>query len=170
VRARVLLLALAAAACAAAAPVRQAPQVDARAIWLDAHNRERAAFGVAPLVWDEGLAQAALSYARQLAPTGRLRHAPRSARPGQGENLWIGTRGAFPPAAMTGNWAGERRHFRRGTFPDVSRTGDWKHVGHYTQMVWPTTTRVGCGLASSPRWDVLVCRYSPPGNRDGVRI
>jgi hypothetical protein len=34
-------------------------------------------------------------------------------------------------------------------------------------MIWPTTTRVGCALASTPRTDYLVCRYSPAGNIDG---
>lgn len=101
---------------------------------------------------------------------GRLVHSSRLQRPDQGENLWMGTRGSYRAGTMTGAWAGERSNFRRGTFPNVSRTGDWSHVGHYTQMVWPTTTRLGCGLASSPQWDVLVCRYSPPGNRDGDRM
>jgi hypothetical protein len=146
------------------------PAGDARTVWLADHNRQRAAFGSAPLVWDEDLARQAYVRAQQLALQGRLEHTPRAQRPGQGENLWLGSRGSFRAACMTGTWAAEKRHFRRGIFPNVSRTGDWKHVGHYTQMVWPTTTRVGCGLASSPRWDVLVCRYSPPGNRDGVRI
>jgi hypothetical protein len=108
--------------------------------------------------------------ARQLAAIGRLEHTLKAQRPNQGENLWMGSRGSYRVQAMTGTWAAERRLFRHGVFPAVSRRGDWRLVGHYTQMVWPTTTRLGCALASSPRWDVLVCRYSPPGNRDGVRI
>lgn len=148
----------------------QSIRADARLVWLNDHNRERSAYGVAPLAWDEGLARGAAAYARILASEGRLRHSAKIERAGQGENLWLGTRGAYVPGEMTRTWAEEKRHFRRGVFPNVSRTGDWRHVGHYTAMIWPTTTRVGCGLASSPRWDVLVCRYSPAGNRDGVRI
>jgi hypothetical protein len=34
-------------------------------------------------------------------------------------------------------------------------------------MVWPTTTRIGCAVASNGRFDYLVCRYSPAGNIDG---
>ena len=143
---------------------------DPRAIWLSAHNRERSAFGSAPLAWDETLAAQARGYAGELARLGRLQHSPRSQRRGQGENLWLGSRRAYVPEAMIASWASERRFFRRGIFPAVSQTGNWRDVGHYTQIVWPGTTRVGCGLASSVRWDVLVCRYSPAGNRDGQRI
>ncbi|MCY7280165.1 MAG: CAP domain-containing protein, partial [Sphingomonas bacterium] len=97
-------------------------------------------------------------------------HSPKIKRPGQGENLWIGTRGAFRLQSMVGSWASERSTFRPGRFPATSRTGHWADVGHYSQMVWPTTSRLGCALGSSARWEVLVCRYSPPGNVDGVRL
>jgi hypothetical protein len=137
---------------------------------LGIHNAERAAVGSAPLLWDPVLAVAAGVYAAELARTGVLRHSPRAARPGQGENLWMGTRGAFAPAQMAGSWASERRWFRPGIFPSVSNTGNWADVGHYTQMIWPTTTRVGCALASSARADFLVCRYAPAGNIDGRRV
>ena len=84
---------------------------------IAAHNRERAAFGSPPLAGDPALAAAAQVYARQLALVGRLQHSPRSARPGQGENLWIGTRGAYSVEAMVGTWSSEKRHFQSGRFP-----------------------------------------------------
>jgi hypothetical protein len=68
---------------------------------------------------------------------------------------------------MVSDWASERRMFQAGLFPAVSRTGNWADVAHYTQIVWPTTTRVGCALASNGRTDYLVCHYSPAGNIDG---
>jgi hypothetical protein len=40
----------------------------------------------------------------------------------------------------------------------------WHAVGHYTQMIWRTTARIGCGLAEGTNSQVLVCRYAPPGN------
>ena len=137
---------------------------------LAIHNRERAAFGSPLLGWDPALAAAATAHAAQLAGLGRLQHALRSVRLGQGENLWIGTRGAYPIEAMAGTWASEKRHFRPGRFPANSRTENGADVGHYTQMVWPSTGRMGCGMASSARWDVLVCRYAPAGNVDGVML
>ena len=96
-------------------------------------------------------------------------HSPRSGRPGIAENLWIGTAGAYSPAAMVDHWGEERRHFRNGIFPDVSTTGNWLDVSHYTQMIWRGTTHVGCALHRGSRWDVLVCRSRPKGNRDGQR-
>ena len=82
----------------------------------------------------------------------------------------MGTAGAYSPAAMVQSWAGERRFFRPGIFPNVSTTGNWADVAHYTQMIWASTTMVGCAVQRSSRQDVLVCRYSPSGNRDGQAV
>lgn len=128
------------------------------------HNQARSAAGVAPIYWDASLAAAADAWAAELARTGRWGHSPAPTRPGQGENLWMGTRGAFTIDEMVGSWAGEARWFKPGVFPDVSRTGRWEQVGHYSQMIWRGTTRVGCALRSSAGNDYLVCRYSPAGN------
>jgi uncharacterized protein YkwD len=137
---------------------------------LAAHNEVRAQAGVAPLAWDPALANAAAGYAVQLALTNTFQHSDRHARPGTGENLWMGTRGYYSYEAMVGGWASEQRDFMPGVFPAVSRSGNWENVGHYTQMVWPTTTRVGCAVASNARSDYLVCRYSPAGNIDGRSV
>jgi uncharacterized protein YkwD len=134
---------------------------------LAAHNALRAQAGVAPLTWDAELGNEAAAYAMQLALTNSFQHSDRNARHGTGENLWMGTHGAYNYEAMVRGWASEQRYFTPGIFPNVSRSGNWEDVGHYTQMVWPTTTRVGCAVASNSRADYLVCRYSPAGNIDG---
>jgi hypothetical protein len=82
----------------------------------------------------------------------------------------MGTRGAFGPEQMVGSWLAEKRYFRPGLFPNVSATGNWLDVSHYTQMVWRGTTHVGCAIHRSARWDFLICRYSPPGNKDGKPV
>lgn len=137
---------------------------------LVAHNHERVQVGVPPLVWDPALAASAAAYGPALASAGRLQHSPRASRPGQRENLWMGTRGAYGPEQMVANWSGEKRFFRPGIFPAVSSTGNWLDVSHYTTMIWPTTTRIGCAVHSTARLDFLICRYSPPGNIDGARV
>lgn len=157
---------------AAAAPaMAQAPAPDPTSVrLLAAHNRERAAVGVPPLQWDPALAAAALSYGPAIAALGRLQHSPKETRPGQRENLWMGTTGAFSPEQMVSTWTEERRFFRPGIFPMVSTTGNWLDTSHYTTLIWRTTTRVGCAIYRTPSWDYLICRYSPPGNIDGQPV
>jgi hypothetical protein len=157
---------LAASAPAVAQPVASA--FPARIV--AAHNVERARMGMPALVWDPALAAGAAVYAQQMAASGQFAHSDRSRRRGVGENLWMGTRGAFSFEAMVGGWTAEKRYFEPGIFPNNSRTGNWADVGHYTQMIWPTTTRVGCAIASTPRIDYLVCRYATAGNIDGRQL
>lgn len=162
---RFVLAALVAAVPAGAGAQSFASQFPERIV--AAHNAERARAGVAPLVWDNALGAAAAVYAQQMAWTSRFAHSDRRGRPGIGENLWMGSRGAYSVETMIGGWLSEKRWFRAGVFPNVSRTGNWSDVGHYTQMIWPATTRVGCALASTARTDYLVCRYANKGNVDG---
>jgi hypothetical protein len=150
---------------ASAQPQSFAAQFPARI--LAAHNAQRAALRLPPLVWDPVLGAAAAAYAQQMAITGRFEHSDRSQRRGIGENLWSGSHGAFSVEAMVAAWASERRDFVPGIFPNNSRTGNWMDIAHYTQMIWPGTQRIGCALAASPRADYLICRYSPAGNIDG---
>ena len=160
-----LALTASATAAADAASASFAQQFPSRI--LAAHNAVRMHAGVTPLVWDPALGNSAAAYARTLAFTNTFQHSDRKARRGVGENLWMGSRGAFSVERMVSDWASEQRLFRAGLFPAVSRSGNWADVGHYTQIVWPSTTRVGCAIATNARADYLVCHYSPAGNMDG---
>lgn len=173
---RALLAALCAAAFAhsatakelAAAPRAEIPHTQPRASeaerLLAAHNSERVRLGLPMLRWNPSLARDADNWARVLVQRGALQHADGSARSGKGENLWMGTAGAWDPGAMVKMFLEERRHFRAATFPGVSRTGNWADVGHYTQIVWRDTREVGCAINTGKGNDVLVCRYHPAGN------
>ena len=142
-----------------------------RSTALAAHNRARAEFGVAPVAWNETLAGEALRHAQYMAATGIYGHDQTPGRRKKmGENLWRGTRGVFSYDIMIGVMIEEQRLFRPGHFPNNSASGDWHAVAHYTQIVWPTTTEVGCALASSPTTDYFVCRYAPTGNKDGFYL
>ena len=153
-----------------ASRARPEPVDSVAATLLAVHNRERAAVGAQPLRWDPALAQAAASYGPQLASLGRLVHSPRAGRPGQRENLAMDYSAHTSPERLIGTWVAEKRRLVPGVFPDVSATGNWKDVAHYTQMVWRTTTHVGCAIHSDgQQWSYLICRYSPPGNVDGKR-
>ncbi|MFN3910868.1 CAP domain-containing protein [Hyphomonas sp.] len=131
---------------------------------LTVHNRERAEVGAAPLVWNDDLARDAQRWADHLAATGVLEHAGRDENPNSGENLSMGSAGGYSMAQLAQGWADEKALFQFGTFPDVSTDGNWASVGHYTQMVWKSTARIGCASATGGGWDFLVCRYDPPGN------
>lgn len=124
-RACVLAVAVLAAGTLAAAPGQGASRliVPDSLRFLVAHNRERASWQVPAMTWDPALAAAADRYAGELARTGRWGHSDAATRPGQGENLWMGTRGAFSPEQMVGGWLSERRLYRAGVFPQSAATG-----------------------------------------------
>lgn len=137
---------------------------------LAAHNIERARIGVPELGWDSALAADARLWADELAATGRFEHSPdQPGKPLEGENLWAGTPRAFSPEAMVGLWSAERSDYRPGLFPNNSRSGDVEKVGHYTQLIWRSSRRVGCASAVGRNEEVLVCRYSEAGNIMGQR-
>lgn len=179
------LAGVAALACAAFAPIAasaqdggapsaseiphtQPPAGDINRV-LDLQNRERARLGMAPLAWDSKLADDARDWARALLERGEPDHSPASQRKGQGENLWMGTEGAWTTEAMVQMFLDEREFFQAGSFPEVSTTGNWYDVGHYSQIVWRDTRQVGCALATGNGKDVLVCRYFPAGNVHGEK-
>jgi hypothetical protein len=138
---------------------------------LGAHNRARAQFGVAPMTWSEELVAGATAHAQHMARTGIFGHDQTPGRrKKQGENLWRGQRGVFSYDVMIGVMVEEAKLFRPGAFPNISSNGDWHSVAHYTQIIWPTTTEVGCAVASSATTDYFVCRYAPTGNKDGVHL
>jgi Cysteine-rich secretory protein family len=138
---------------------------------IEVHARARKAYGVAPLTWDESLAADSRRYALAMAKSGVFAHDKQvGIKPQQGENLFKGTSRAFDYTTMAQLWVDERKDFRPGRFPDVVKSGDWRKVGHYTQIIWPTTMRFGCATAGNRQEDFLVCRYLPAGNVYGVTL
>ena len=134
---------------------------------LKQHNIYRTALNLSPLVWSADLAADAEVWAKHLAAKDNGEH-DQSARGKEGENIFWGTTGAYGYAEMVDFWASEKKQFVYGTFPDVT-TSRKAVVGHYTQMIWKTTTSVGCALVGNGQKDYLVCRYSPPGNIVGQK-
>ncbi|MFM9851481.1 MAG: CAP domain-containing protein [Sphingomonadaceae bacterium] len=166
VRMVIFLSLLTSAAVAQAAPTKAAGATVEERL-LSAHNAERARLGHAPLRWSVALSKDAAAWAATLAKTNSFDHAKQS---DQGENLWMGSKGDYSPEEMVGLWIDERRLFKPGRFPAVSTTGQWADVGHYTQLIWRSTTMVGCAIASNAADDYLVCRYDPPGNWIGQDV
>lgn len=135
---------------------------------LESHNRERALAGVPEMRWNDDLARGAQAWADHLSATGQFEHSPNTpGKPLEGENIWGGTPGAFRPESMIGLWIEEKKYFVHGTFPANSSTGRPQDVAHYTQLIWSRSAEVGCGLSNGGGEEILVCRYSEPGNIRG---
>lgn len=163
---------MASLALGAASPLWTPQDVNHRL--LAAHNAERARLGIPPLRWNDRLARQSLLWARKLTLIDGLEHSDTvdyvDATSGEeGENLWRGSIGIFTPEQMVDLWINERKLFVNGPFPRNSSTGQWRDVGHYTQLVWRSTTEVGCAIAAGEEDEVLVCRYLEGGNVIGEK-
>ncbi len=127
------------------------------------HNGVRQKYNVQLLIWDEGLAALAQDWANKIAASGALPPPHRAA----GENLFWGTADQWPVKDVLAVWEAEGRNFDRAT----NTCAPGKNCVHFTQVVWSTTTRLGCGIAKGTTkdgpTDFIVCDYSPPGNLVG---
>jgi pathogenesis-related protein 1 len=134
---------------------------DEQSALVDAHNGWRARFNTPSLVWDNTLATLAQDWADQLAASGQFDHRPDNQF---GENIFMGTADAFPANAVVDDWGGEVANFDVASLtcaPDAT-------CGHFTQVVWSQTARVGCGKSTGDDGnDYWVCNYDPPGNMQG---
>ena len=147
-------------------PINFSP-FDQRILYI--HNQERTAWHVPELKWNFKLEWNAIGYADHLAQIHELVHAPREGRGIERENLLQALPG-WSVDRMMQSWTMEKRNFSPGYYPNVALDGNWLNVSHYTQMIWPTTTDIGCGYAEGGGYGWLVCRYSPGGNKDGKPV
>jgi len=146
----------------------------------EAHNEVRAALDVRALEWSDELAAVAQEWAVHLASRNRckMQHRPKQGKyaRGYGENIywagplrWSDGRKEIQnvsPDKVVKRWAGEAADYR---YSDNScRQG--RVCGHYTQLVWKSSMKVGCGMARcSDKGQIWVCNYDPPGNYIGQK-
>ncbi|HMJ11224.1 MAG TPA: CAP domain-containing protein [Polyangiaceae bacterium] len=148
---------------------------------LAAHNRARAKVGAPPLRWSADLARHAQKWADRMARDCSLRHRSDGR---YGENLGAAASNMGAPKSapdqVVGHWLAEKQCWKYGKFRQTDRcqascasrlqsTG----CGHYTQVVWSGTRRVGCGRATCSKrgmdWEFWVCNYDPRGNVVGEK-
>lgn len=119
---------------------------------LAVHNQFRSLHHAPPLEWDAKLA----AYAQHHAGRCQFKH---SSSP-YGENL---------AAGYTTVTAGVNAWYREKSQYSYIWPGFSYKTGHFTQLVWRSTTRLGCAFVlcegkNNRSWHLLVCEYSPHGN------
>ncbi|XP_066504363.1 cysteine-rich secretory protein LCCL domain-containing 2 [Hoplias malabaricus] len=159
--------------------VRRAIQWPDREEILALHNKLRG--GVYPtasnmeyMVWDDELERSATHWAEQC----QWEHGPQDLLMSIGQNLAVHWGRYRSPAYHVQAWYDEVKDY---TYPYPQECNPWcpdrcsgPMCTHYTQLVWATTSRVGCAVHTCPRMNVwgeiwenaiyLVCNYSPKGN------
>ncbi|KAG6525160.1 pathogenesis-related protein PR-1-like [Zingiber officinale] len=141
---------------------RRRPRPAAATQFLRSQNAARAAVGLPPLSWDARLARYAAAYAGARRRDCALVH---SSGP-YGENIFWGSGARWRPAQAAAAWVRERRWYHYG-----SNSCSGRECGHYTQIVWRSTRRLGCAMVecSARRGVFAVCEYDPPGNYIGEK-
>ncbi|XP_027015398.2 glioma pathogenesis-related protein 1 [Tachysurus fulvidraco] len=137
-------------------------------------NAKPSASNMRYMTWDDGLAVLARAWARNCL----FKHNPRRNHPvfpSVGENIWAGTQGTgFQVKSMIESWVNEVQHYNYYTLACTDI------CGHYTQVVWATTYKVGCALIFCPDGvrqtsfsrrpgALFVCNYATAGNYPGTR-
>lgn len=149
--------------------------------YVEAHNVQRREVGARPVTWDHQLAAHAQAHANYLAQTGKNEHMSRDERRrlDQGENIArsSGRTREGTIARSTQRWVEEK--FNNGqhvyvpgiTYREIKNRNPGHVLGHYIQMIWGNSRRIGAGVAqiqtgSRKGGYVVVARYGPRGNRN----
>jgi pathogenesis-related protein 1 len=162
--------------CLLPALTAQALDIDADQM-VAAHNRWRRTVNAPSLTYSTELAASAQEWADHLKQSNqcRMQHSKPDDR--YGENLywasaieWSDGRRELQrvsPKKVVDDWGSERKDY---DYKSNSCTAG-KMCGHYTQVIWKSTTTVGCAIAvcENTLEQVWVCQYQPPGNWVGQK-
>lgn len=140
-------------------------------LFVAAHNlwRSKPSYNTPALAWDATVAAYAQEWATYLATNNKFEHRSN----GQyGENMFIGSAAPYAPSVIVDSWGSEEEFWDKTCTGDFDQCcqGGWMKCGHFTAVIWNTTTKVGCGKAlNSAGHEITVCNYDPPGNYTGRR-
>ncbi|XP_004676563.2 PREDICTED: glioma pathogenesis-related protein 1 [Condylura cristata] len=121
------------------------------------------------MTWDPTLAQIAKTWAKKC----HFKHNPQLSKKlhqnftSLGENIWTGSLSLFSVSSAITSWYNEVKDYN-------FKGNKCSHVcGHYTQLVWANTYKVGCavefcqrvsGFESLSNGAHFICDYGPAGN------
>ncbi|KAK4254074.1 hypothetical protein QN277_009503 [Acacia crassicarpa] len=129
--------------------------------YVDAHNVARSQVNVPNIDWDDTVAAYAQNYASQRKADCQLIHSN-----GQyGENIaW--SSGDMSGADAVKMWVDEKAYYDY----DSNSCASGQECGHYTQVVWKDSVRVGCAKVTCDNGGTFIgCNYDPPGNYNGQK-
>ncbi|XP_078503272.1 cysteine-rich venom protein-like [Lissotriton helveticus] len=76
-----------------------------------------------------------------------------------GENLYKSTK-PKPWEHIIQTWFNEYKNFKYG----IGAINPEKMIGHYTQVVWNESSKIGCASQQCSGFVLGVCHYAPAGN------
>lgn len=137
--------------------------------FLRIHNQARQEVGVPDLEWSEELADYAREWGEELIKDCSFKHRPSDGPFAQehGENLYLAWgMDSLSLSAAALAWYDEIDAYNGQAIGE----GDISDYGHYTQMVWRTTTQLGAAKVRCENGTfIIVANYSPRGNWIGER-
>eukprot|EP01025_Chloroclados_australasicus_P050253 TRINITY_DN5755_c0_g4_i1.p2 TRINITY_DN5755_c0_g4~~TRINITY_DN5755_c0_g4_i1.p2 ORF type:complete len:293 (-),score=46.44 TRINITY_DN5755_c0_g4_i1:2330-3208(-) len=128
--------------------------------WLSAHNLYREQHCTPDLVWNESLAEIGQEW------SDKCEFASDSMSP-YGQNVWKGLGsflGFFNASRAVDSWYSQVSNY------DFSAPAYNANVGAMTQVLWKSSTQLGCGATvcdeerAGIKSVLVACYYSPPGN------
>ncbi|KAH8313108.1 hypothetical protein KR067_000508, partial [Drosophila pandora] len=124
---------------------------------LQEHNRLRSLHGCPALKLSASLSKGCAEYAQELAENEKFEHSDHQGK--YGENLYYTS---SDPKKCVQDWYDEIKDY------DFNKPEFSAKTGHFTAVVWKSSTEMGHGQAKSKSGNTyVVARYTPPGNMAG---
>ncbi|XP_049621183.1 cysteine-rich secretory protein 3-like [Suncus etruscus] len=134
---------------------------------VNSHNEYRRtvippATNMVKMSWDHEAMKTAQNWANKCIWKHSPRELRRTSTSSCGENLFKSSN-AVTWTTVINSWNNEKKDFKHGVGPRTPGA----MIGHYTQIVWYSSARVGCAFAYCPNEQLkyyYVCHYCPAGN------